>query len=37
MKELNIKKIVKGEAESIVSKVTDALKEQGLEYSRGLI
>lgn len=29
MKELNIKKIVKGEAESIVSKVTDALKEQG--------
>lgn len=29
MKELNIKKIVKGEAESIVSRVTNALKDQG--------
>lgn len=29
MKELNIKKIIKGEAESVVSKVTEALKDQG--------
>lgn len=29
MKEINFKKVIKGESNSVVSKVTDALKEQG--------